>query len=69
VHTPTKLGLDSFKLCLPPRAHRRLSTVSLPLRVLAQLWVNPRKLKVSGLPSSALPVFSRTSAELNQASF
>src|SRR5215813_11615633 len=43
-----------------------LRTTNLPLRVFAQLCVNPRKLKVSGLPSPRLCRLLRLSAKLDQ---
>jgi hypothetical protein len=45
-----------------------LSTINFPLRVLPQLWVNPRKLKVFRLSlSSPAPLLLRISPKLNQA--
>ena len=49
---------SSSLICFSFACHRLrivcLSTINFPLRVLPQLWVNPRKLKVSGFPSPRL---------------
>jgi hypothetical protein len=68
MHTPTKLGLDSPKLRLPPRAHRlpkhrKPSPTSLSAAVSESQEVRGLGLALT----SALPVFFRMSPKLNQA--
>ena len=68
VHAPTKLGLDLPELCLPSPAYR-LSKHHKPSPTRLGATVSKSQ-EIEGLGltlSSALPVFSRMSPELNQA--
>lgn len=68
VHAPTKLGLNLPKLGLPPRAHRLSKHRELPPARLSAAVRKSQEVEGLGLAlASALPVFSRMSAELNQA--
>ena len=68
VHTPTKLGLNLPKLRLPPRAHRLPKHREPSLARLSTAVSKSQEVEGLGLTlASALPVFLRTSAELNQA--
>src|SRR6266705_109759 len=68
MHTPTKLGLDSSKLRLPPRAHRLSKHRKPSLARLSATVRESQEVKGLGLAlTSALPVFFRMPAELNQA--
>src|SRR5207247_92022 len=65
MHTPTKLGLDSSKLRLPPRAHRLSKHRKPSLARLSATVRESQEVKGLGLAlTSALPVFFRMPAEL-----
>ena len=68
VHSPTKLSLDFPKLRLPPRAHRLPKHRKPSLARLSAAVSESQEVEGLGLTlASALPVFFRMSAELNQA--
>src|SRR5512145_1420557 len=68
VHTPMKLGLNLPKLRLPPRAHGLPKHREPSLARLGAAVSKSQEVETLGLTlASALPVFFRTSAELNQA--